>query len=597
VNIVIPPPAVAGNSQSAAPPSLQPGEILSALVLQLLDGGKVRIALANTILDVTTQVPLTPGTTVQLAVKGTSPDIVLSLVDPGRGQGGGQASAPPHATASINTRSPATTAVFAQPQGPLVPEPLESPIAENGGTRVASAALAQAVRAAAVRQNGLAPLFADVDEAAAVISLPRPVQQAMAHLLSFRVPTAGPVSAAHLQQAFARSGLFLETHLAAPATATGQADTRPANGAPAVSASAFGLGPNGAVDDLKAALSVLSQVLRAWVGALPETRSNVALPGMDPGAEASNPARNPNGPVNSAANPNAPNGARVVAMGTGAAVADARRLPGLPIVAETGSNEARAAASAARSAVMGGKHGPLASSLPIPSLTDASGDGNLLFSPDKSSVAVTPPEALANELEMAEPKAPRALAPAPPPPYREAPTAAQPAVPASFAPDAEPRVIGERLIAETDAALARQTLLQAASLPDGADRTQRDGAPRWNFEIPLATPHGTAIAQFEIARDGRATQADEIKPVWRARFTLDVEPIGPVHAQIALTGARAAVTLWAERDASAVRLREDAPLLAEALAQAELEPGDVLVRNGEPPRPGVPAGRFLDRAT
>jgi hypothetical protein len=245
------------------------------------------------------------------------------------------------------------------------------------------------------------------------------------------------------------------------------------------------------------------------------------------------------------------------------------------------------------------KYGPLAASLPIPSLTDASGDGNLLFSPGKSSVAVTPPEALANEPEMAEPaKAPRTLSPAPPPPYRGAPTAAQPAVPASFAPDAEPRVVGERLIAETDAALARQTLLQVASLPEALDRTQRDAGPRWNFEIPLATPHGTAIAQFEIARDGRATQVDEIKPVWRARFTLDVEPIGPVHAQIALSGARAAVTLWAERDASAVRLREDAPLLAEALAQAELEPGDVLVRNGEPPRPGVPgAGRFLDRAT
>ena len=118
------------------------------------------------------------------------------------------------------------------------------------------------------------------------------------------------------------------------------------------------------------------------------------------------------------------------------------------------------------------------------------------------------------------------------------------------------------------------------------------------FEIPLATPQGTAVAQFEIARDARSTAPDEAKVVWRARFTLDMEPMGPVHALIALSGMRTAVTLWAERDASAARLRADAPALAEALALAELEPGDVQVRTGEPPRPRqAGAGKFLDRAS
>ena len=128
---------------------------------------------------------------------------------------------------------------------------------------------------------------------------------------------------------------------------------------------------------------------------------------------------------------------------------------------------------------------------------------------------------------------------------------------------------------------------------------QRDTTTaRWNFEIPLATPQGTAVAQFEIARDARSTAPDEAKVVWRARFTLDMEPMGPVHALIALSGMRTAVTLWAERDASAARLRADAPALAEALALAELEPGDVQVRTGEPPRPRqAGAGKFLDRAS
>jgi Flagellar hook-length control protein FliK len=67
--------------------------------------------------------------------------------------------------------------------------------------------------------------------------------------------------------------------------------------------------------------------------------------------------------------------------------------------------------------------------------------------------------------------------------------------------------------------------------------------------------------------------------------------------QIALSGARAGVTLWAERQESAARLRAEAPLLADALREVELEPGDVLVRDGQPPRSAAAAGRFLDRAS
>jgi hypothetical protein len=37
--------------------------------------------------------------------------------------------------------------------------------------------------------------------------------------------------------------------------------------------------------------------------------------------------------------------------------------------------------------------------------------------------------------------------------------------------------------------------------------------------------------------------------------------------------------------------------LGQALARAELQPGDIVIRNGVPPQPGpAPAGHFLDRA-
>jgi hypothetical protein len=81
------------------------------------------------------------------------------------------------------------------------------------------------------------------------------------------------------------------------------------------------------------------------------------------------------------------------------------------------------------------------------------------------------------------------------------------------------------------------------------------------------------------------------------RFSLDVEPMGPVHALIAVLGDRAAVTLWVEREASAARLRESTGLLAAALRGAALEPGDIQLRVGAPAAPRPAAGRFLDRAS
>ena len=157
----------------------------------------------------------------------------------------------------------------------------------------------------------------------------------------------------------------------------------------------------------------------------------------------------------------------------------------------------------------------------------------------------------------------------------------------------------ERLSAETDAALSRQTLLQAASLPDAASLdAPHDSGPRWTFEVPFAAGQGTAILPFEIARDGRGSSAEPQSAPWRVRFSLDIEPMGPVHALVTLSGDRAAVTLWAERHATAARLNDDAPLLGDALRAAELQPSELAFRVGTPraARPAAP-GRFMDRAS
>ena len=158
----------------------------------------------------------------------------------------------------------------------------------------------------------------------------------------------------------------------------------------------------------------------------------------------------------------------------------------------------------------------------------------------------------------------------------------------------------QRLLANTDGAIARQTLLQIASLPgqtDAATGRIDPATPRWNFEIPFATPLGTAIAQFEISRDGGGDTVEPARRVWRARFSLDVEPAGPVHALISLSGERTSVRMWAERPATASQLRADVSQLSQALSRADLQVGDIVVRDGAPaPRASRPAGHFLDRA-
>jgi hypothetical protein len=185
------------------------------------------------------------------------------------------------------------------------------------------------------------------------------------------------------------------------------------------------------------------------------------------------------------------------------------------------------------------------------------------------------------------------------PPYRGAPLAAQAVAMPSIAPDAAAQETAHKLIVETDGALARQTLLQAASLPEQPSHPRAEAAQRWNFEVPFATPQGTAIAQFEVTRDGGVAEPDPQARTWRARFSLDVEPMGTVHAMIALSGAHTSVTLWAERAATAARLNEHAPMLSEALRAAELEPADFQFRVGTPPAMAKQAapGRFMDRAS
>jgi hypothetical protein len=105
------------------------------------------------------------------------------------------------------------------------------------------------------------------------------------------------------------------------------------------------------------------------------------------------------------------------------------------------------------------------------------------------------------------------------------------------------------------------------------------------------------MAQFEIARDGAGGEVNAAQRVWRARFSLDIEPAGPVHALVSLSGERTSVRMWAERPATVAQLRAGSAQLSQALSRAELQPGEIVIRDGAPVQATpASAGHFLDRA-
>jgi len=403
----------------------------------------------------------------------------------------------------------------------------------NALTPVERAAVSVAAQAAATEQESLAPLFANLGAAVSASSLPPKLQAAIAQVLAQQTSLDQNLDGNDIKTAFQKSGIFLEASLAS--------GSAPASGVP----------------DLKAALIVLRQTLQSALGA--NAAPGAAAPPATLNATAASLAPSPESDVQEIPLPQA-------------------RLPAVPDAALPG-NAARSALSAALNA------GPSAGAT-LNLLQEA-----LQAFGNPVRPAIVPKEVRGGDVTVHTNT---------PPPFRGALPVAQPIAAPTIAPDAPLATTAHHLLDDTDAAIARQTLLQVASLPDRIDVSAPKidmSAPRWNFEIPFVTPQGTAMAQFEISRDGGAEQVEAVKRVWRARFSIDVEPTGPVHAQVSLTGEKTSVRMWAERPETVAQLRAGASQLSQALSRAELTPGEIVIRDGAPPQ-AVPAraGHFLDRA-
>lgn len=578
---------VIGAQSVAADIVLQPGTVIDATVQKVLDANLVRIAIANLSVEVLSEVPLKAGQTLQLAVSQTPQGVKLAIVPPNDDgvarplQNSNASSLAANSSQSVPRAAtdiaPNITALRASPplDAQLNTQPNARPL-----TNLEALAVSAAVQSAAAKQGSLAPLFANLSVAASSQTLPPALQEAAARLLSLRPGLNGKVSGDDIKAAFEKSGLFLERSLASRPDAP--------SAAPA----------NQPSPDLKAALIVFRQTVASWLGEAPAAATALpqdAAKGTQKNAAGQADTLSSQGKQtpSTLAPPLAPGievdevmlpGATLL-LAEDAADVDPRVKIYAPSESLSSSLARTVAAQAGLSSLQEVLHAfPKGVRDAVQSLLDAE--------------AKLAPSALRGSAGRAE----SALSSPdiPPPPFRGSAPSAQPVAQASLALDAEPVAVARHLIDDTDAALARQTLLQVASLPERIDvpglRAEAN-APRWNFEVPFATPQGTAVAQFEISRDGEGISIDPSRKTWRARFSLNVEPSGPVHALVTLSNERTSVRMWAERPATAAQLRANAPQLTHALREAALEPGEIVIGDGAPPQPTKPqAGHFLDRA-
>lgn len=514
------------------------------------------------------------------------------------------------------TPSPTSDTDRALSEGGQPVLPSRSAVQPSLSDRLSAAVRSVAAQAAPV-QAGLAPMMADIEAAIIRPDVPLPVRQAAKVMLESVLPTERPLTSAHVRKAVLASGVFLEAHLARAAVA-GQAPISSPAG------------------DLKAALLVFRAVVSTWMakapgGLSPAPGERVATARYSPGSGS--------GAIHSQSSPTPPvpelNGPPVVQprLATAGQGAEAgRRADSVPPRSSDLAPPSPAGATAAaeqslqtRPATAGAGSNPQTQPSPqpttnhdIPAATvPAQGPGNAPAAPTRpflmvgmieEEVVVGPqlaeqdPELQARDLRSpGSSPAPRVSA-RPPPPYAGGPTSPQAAVQSDLPRGLPPVDVARRLLKGVDGAIARQELLQIASLPEPRGEAERPGeakASRWVFDLPFQTPQGVAVAQFEITHDGGGGGSDagrDVERTWRARFSLDVEPLGPVHVQIALTGTRTRVGLWAERPEAMVRLQNGEALLSAALREADLS-AEVAFHMGAPNVAITAPGHFVDRAS
>ncbi|MDA9454709.1 flagellar hook-length control protein FliK, partial [Bradyrhizobium sp. CCBAU 21359] len=173
---------------------LQAGSVVDARVVSVMADNLVRIAIANLSMDVVSEVALTPGQNLQLAVSQNDGTIRLAVMS-----GAGEA------TPDQITLTPRAASLVESP--PLAPSATTT---RNTLTPLEQVAVTAASAEAATKQGSQAPLFANLASVVTASDLPAGLKQAVLDVLAQQTPLSPGLDGADVETAFQKSGLFFE---------------------------------------------------------------------------------------------------------------------------------------------------------------------------------------------------------------------------------------------------------------------------------------------------------------------------------------------------------------------------------------------------
>jgi flagellar hook-length control protein FliK len=123
------------------------------------------------------------------------------------------------------------------------------------------------------------------------------------------------------------------------------------------------------------------------------------------------------------------------------------------------------------------------------------------------------------------------------------------------------------LLRQAEGGLARIQLNQLNSLP------QEDSGNKlvWQFELPLR--HADEFDSFKLRIEREDSHNELAQHRWRITINFDLDPLGPIQAQISLQGEEVSTLFMTELKESAELIDQHLPVLNQAFSQAGLKVG------------------------
>ncbi|HXK57730.1 MAG TPA: flagellar hook-length control protein FliK, partial [Gammaproteobacteria bacterium] len=142
------------------------------------------------------------------------------------------------------------------------------------------------------------------------------------------------------------------------------------------------------------------------------------------------------------------------------------------------------------------------------------------------------------------------------------------------------------LVSHAEGSLARILFNQLSSLP-GDNANQQI----WQFELPYRHNESCDSFRVQIERETKQGKKGIQETLWSVGLDFELEPIGPIHARLVLTGEEISSRFTAEYAETARLLEEALPHLANAFSRAGLKVGTLSAVRGtteNAPRPRFP---------